>query len=512
MARLLGLAALCFTSILSVVSATPIQCLNGDCLQTRADLSTNTIASELGRQLSRGSVIIRPTDPAFGNATSRYQAYNKPHIQLVVQPAREDDIPKIVKYANSNSINFLTVNRGHSLLGTNGRFSGIQISMQLLTDITINKGGKTAWFQGGTYDQQVIEELFKQGYVATTGSCSCVGMMGPGLGGGHGRYQGKYGLISDNLVTLNVVLANGSAIRVSQDSHSDLLWGMKGAGHNFGIVTSFELKIHPKEVDTWYYRNYIFRQDKLEAIFRAINRFHNNGTEPVNMAFESGTYLMDPSISTTEAVLSWSFAWSGAEKDALKYLAPFDKIGPVSVVDGNVPYPEIPHMQGTGLEDPLCDPGFEHVVGQTSTFVWNVTTQRQIYDLYNKKVQAQPLLNNTVVAMEGYSTEGVKAGNPSASAFPWRNSYNHLAFISISYAPNPSLDQFALQWRNETRALWNAGNPGRQPVNYVNYAWGDEPVESVYGYEPWRLERLRSLKARYDPLGRFTYYNPITRA
>lgn len=61
-------------------------------------------------------------------------------------------------------------------------------------------------------------------FLLATGSCACVGMMGPGLGGGHGRYQGLYGLISDNLVNLNLVLSDGSAIRVNATSHPDLWW------------------------------------------------------------------------------------------------------------------------------------------------------------------------------------------------------------------------------------------------------------------------------------------------
>lgn len=133
-----------------------------------------------------------------------------------------------------------------------------------------------------------------------TGSCSCVGMMGPGLGGGHGRYQGLYGLISDNLVNLNVVLANGTAIRVNETTNTELFWGMQGAGHNFGIVTSFELKIYPREVESWYYKNYIFTQDKHELLFEEINKFQNNGTTPKLMAANYGLYTMDTTVSETE--------------------------------------------------------------------------------------------------------------------------------------------------------------------------------------------------------------------
>ena len=113
-----------------------------------------------------------------------------------------------------------------------------------MRDIDIQPDGTTAWFQGGTYGGQVMEYLWDRGYVASkfysfalpsslrfltlefiaTGSCACVGLMGPGLGGGHGRYQGLYGLVSDNLVNLNVVLANGSSIRVNETENPDLWW------------------------------------------------------------------------------------------------------------------------------------------------------------------------------------------------------------------------------------------------------------------------------------------------
>lgn len=75
---------------------------------------------------------------------------------------------------------------------------------------------------------------------------------------------------------------------------------MQGAGHNFGIVTSFQLKIYPKDLDTWHYHNYVFREDKLEPFFEALNNLHNNGSTPVLMALEMGGFAMNNSISETE--------------------------------------------------------------------------------------------------------------------------------------------------------------------------------------------------------------------
>lgn len=129
-----------------------------------------------------------------------------------------------------------------------------------------------------------------------------MGLLGPGLGGGHGRYEGQYGLVLDNFLHLNVVLADGSEIAVSETENSDLFWAMKGAGHNFGIVTSAQLKIYPRKIDTWHIHSYYWSGDKLEEVFEAVNTFHKsaNGTTPPLMGVEAGTVSMNSSVSETE--------------------------------------------------------------------------------------------------------------------------------------------------------------------------------------------------------------------
>lgn len=124
--------------------------------------------------------------------------------------------------------------------------------------------------------------------------------MGPALGGGFGRVQGQYGLISDNFVNLNVVLADGSAVKVNEKSHPDLFWALKGAGHNFAIVTSVELKIFPRNMDAWHYHNYAWSQDHLEKIFEELNKFQGNGSAPVSQAVNFGQVSINPSFSKTE--------------------------------------------------------------------------------------------------------------------------------------------------------------------------------------------------------------------
>lgn len=133
-----------------------------------------------------------------------------------------------------------------------------------------------------------------------SGSASCVGLLGPGLGGGHGRWQGFYGLVSDNFIKLNTVLANGTAVTVSETSNSDLFWAMKGAGHNFGIVTSAEMKLYDRGPDTWYYKIYIWNQTNIETVFEKLNEFRKDGTQPKEMAVNYGAFTLIPDISATE--------------------------------------------------------------------------------------------------------------------------------------------------------------------------------------------------------------------
>ncbi len=112
-----------------------------------------------------------------------------------------------------------------------------------------------------------------------TGTCECVSVLGPALGGGHGWLQGHYGLAADQFVSMNVVLADGTLHKI--DASSDLWWAMKGAGQNFGIVTSVTSKIYDIEQYDWAIETLIFSGDQVEAIYQAAN--DHLSTVPVNI-------------------------------------------------------------------------------------------------------------------------------------------------------------------------------------------------------------------------------------
>lgn len=148
--------------------------------------------------------------------------------------------------------------------------------------------------------------------ISGTGGCDCVSILGPGLGGGHGLQQGQHGLTSDHLVNLNVVLANGTAVQVNASSHPDLWWAMRGAGHNFGIVTSFDSKIWVDDFKTYFVKSYQFSGHVLDSLIDQVNEFQGNGTLNPAWLASFGLYFMNTTISQTEVspALLQNVRWS----------------------------------------------------------------------------------------------------------------------------------------------------------------------------------------------------------
>lgn len=123
------------------------------------------------------------------------------------------------------------------------------------------------------------------------------------LGGGHGWLQGRHGLMADNLISARVVLANGTAVTVSGIEHEDLFWALRGAGHNFGIVTSFEYKVYDRtpENEKWTYEMMIFSEDKLEELYALAN-----------------TMISSPENSQPVELVHWSMMMRMPDFDAQK--------------------------------------------------------------------------------------------------------------------------------------------------------------------------------------------------
>jgi hypothetical protein len=228
------------------------------------------------------------------------------------------------------------------------------------------------------------------------------------------------------------------------------------------------------------------------------------------MAVNFGNFLMNTTITDKEPVIWWTFAYRGTAEVAERYLAPFNAIGSVYEESGDVPYPEISVVQQTGEDSFICQDKYVRITATAGLQVYNVTTERQIFDGFKTRVASNPVLAaGGDILHEGYSTAAVAAQNPSDSAYPFRSDHHLMLAQIVVPQGNMSIQRAAWEWAEEVRDQWNKGQPGR-PINaYVNYANGFEPLEQMYGHEAWRLNKLRHLKSKYDPFNRFRYYNPI---
>lgn len=152
-----------------------------------------------------------------------------------------------------------------------------------------------------------------------TTACDCAGITSPMLGGGHGWLQGQHGLLTDNILSARVVLADGTAVTASPAVNSDLFWALRGAGHNFGIVISVEYRIfdvEPGQARVWAYEEYVFRQDKLEALFGWANellRDDMGSPRPVELT-HYGQFQFRPdvdaeNVSTLTLVRFFGWKW-----------------------------------------------------------------------------------------------------------------------------------------------------------------------------------------------------------
>ncbi|KAL4728692.1 FAD-linked oxidoreductase chry5 [Fusarium chlamydosporum] len=463
----------------------------------------------LSKELSASAKVYFPGSDDFETASTRWSNLDVPTVNIVVVPSTENDVVETVKFANKKNLPFLAYNSAHGAITTLGKMTqGIEIYLNQLTGVEIAKDGKSVTIAGGTKSKQVTHTLWESGKQTVTGCCECVGYVGPALGGGHGWLQGRHGLIADQFESMNIVLSNGTLATI--DSKSELWWALKGAGHNFGIVTSVTSKIYDIEHKNWAFEIMTFKGDKVEELYKLTNEhILKNGTQPTDVINWSYWFNI-PDVDPTGPIIQILLMQEGVESVDTKYTAPFHKLKPVSVDSKKGPYTDLAKWVGVTTEDGPCqkngamNPRFPIYL---ETF--NPAAQKKAFGFFADNVRGSSVFNNSLVTFDGYSTEGVKSVEAQSTAFAYRDQ-NVLVGPLITYKPNgPELDNKASELGHKIRQILHEGTGRKHVPTYVNYAFGDEGPRQWYGSEGWRQSRLRSLKETYDPQGLFSFYAPI---
>jgi FAD/FMN-containing dehydrogenase len=164
---------------------------------------------------------------------------------LVVRPTGPDDVVAALRFAREEELTVAVRCGGHSIPGFSTCDDGIVIDLSRMRGVEVDPGARTARVRGGSLLAELDDAAQAHGLVCPVGVVSHTGVAGLTLGGGMGRLQRKLGLTIDSLLAVEVVTADGRVVRASEDENPELFWGLRGAGANFGIATSFEFRLHP---------------------------------------------------------------------------------------------------------------------------------------------------------------------------------------------------------------------------------------------------------------------------
>ncbi|WP_405232008.1 FAD-binding oxidoreductase [Lentisalinibacter salinarum] len=192
----------------------------------------------------RGPVLLAG-DPAYDQARKIWNGMHDKHPALIARCADSADVSDAVNFAREHRLLLAVRGGGHSWPGKSVCQRGLMLDLSAMNGVRVDADARRAHAQGGALLNTLDTSTLKHGLVTTAGVVSHTGVGGFTLGGGFGRLNRKYGLTIDNLVSAEIVTADGAVRRVSADQEPDLFWAIRGGGGNFGVVTEFDYRLHP---------------------------------------------------------------------------------------------------------------------------------------------------------------------------------------------------------------------------------------------------------------------------
>lgn len=228
-----------------------------------------------GPHLSPKAQIIPPTTPEYpAQLQQRWTDYNAPSYSLgAIKPATEQDVQNIVKIAAANHVPFFTTGGGHGVSDYRS-FDGLSIDLSAFNSLVFSEDGSQITIGGSVKIHQLVKPLYEAGKELPLGSCACVGVVGATLSGGIGGLQGHRGLLMDSLESVRVATAAGNLLIASPSENEDLFWALRGAGSNFGIVTSATYRL-PEISNGGMYMNadFLFSATVNSSFWQALKSF-----------------------------------------------------------------------------------------------------------------------------------------------------------------------------------------------------------------------------------------------
>ncbi len=428
--------------------------------------------------------IIQPGDASFDAARKVYNAMIDRRPRLIVRCADVADVVHCVNFARDN--NMLTAVRGggHNGGGLGICDDGLVIDLSRMKGRQVDPAARTVRAEGGCVWGDVDHATHAFGMATPSGIISTTGVGGLTLGGGIGHLTRRYGLTIDNLLSVDVVRADGSLVTANARRNPDLFWAVRGGGGNFGVVTSFTFRLH--RVKLVQAGPIFWPMEQAAEVLRAYREFIVKAPPELNGFFAFMTVPPAPMfpehlhMRKVCGIMWCSTATAGRTK---KLMAPMRMVGrPLLDHVGPVPFPVL-----QSLFDGLYVPGLQ--------WYWRADFVKELSDaaiaLHIEHGSRLPTMHSTMhlYPISGAAHQAAKGD----TAFFYRDA--NWAEVIVGVDPDPAKKDEITAW---TKSYWEALHPHSLPGGYVNFMMdeGQERVQATYGDN---YARLAAAKKQYDP-------------
>lgn len=446
----------------------------------------NVVADALRSQL--GGELIRPGDRDYDVARHVYNAMIDRYPALIVRCADVADVIAAVAFARDRQLPLAVRGGGHSGPGFGVCNGGVVVDLSHMNGIRVDPTARIARVEGGCTWGQLDHATHPFGLAAPGGFISTTGVGGLTLGGGIGYLSRTLGLTIDSLLGADVVLADGRLVTASASQNQDLFWAIRGGGGNFGVVTSFEYRLHP--IHTIYGGPMLWPMEQAGQVMRFWRGFIANAPEDINGWF--GLLVVPPGPPFPEqyrqqqmCAIVWCY--SGALDDAEQRFKTIREFGPPAIdFAGPMPWPALQRMF-----DAMLPPGLQ--------WYWKADFVRELSDeAIERHLEHGARLPTPLSTMHLYPIDGAahRVGQRD-TAFAYRDA--RFAEVIAGVDPDRKNNERMIAWAKE---YWNALHPYSAGGGYVNMMMdeGDGQVEAAYRDNYAELARI---KAKYDPTNLF---------
>lgn len=450
------------------------------------------------RRTFRGQ-LVTTSDEGYDSARQVRNAMVDRYPALIARCLGAADVVATIAFAREQGLEVAVRGGGHSIVGHSMIDGAVVIDLSLMRGVHVDAAGRRARAQGGALIADLDREAQHFGLATTGGLVASTGVGGLTLGGGYGWLARRFGLACDNLRSAEVVTADGSVLTASEDQNPDLFWAVRGGGGNFGVVTNFELELHPFG-PTVTSGDVFYRHEDGLAALRAWRDVL--GSAPDDLYLMAAVAIASeqmpvPQEQRGRPVVMLTWTWVGDRtRDGERFAEPLHRVArPVAQFINSLTYVEL-QTGPQGLESPR------------RRMYWKSSFLRDLSDgalaaFLETTVEANGGRN--LAAAEMLSMGGAIGRVPEeATAYSHRNAV--VDFLAVAGWTDPDEDDDRL---GAARAIWE-GVAGRNAYGvYVNNlgSEGQDRVVEAYGTD--KYGRLAQIKAGFDPDNVFRHTSNI---